>query len=91
MMKSRPGQECSSRSRAVRPESSGGIGRFGCACRRRAGVGVSASRLLAMPIENRMITDYRTARIAPNVVVGPRSVSVPARSDNPLTKDRCLQ
>ena len=43
-----------------------------------------------MPIENRMITDYRAARIAPNVVVGPRSVSVPARSDNPLTKDRCL-
>ena len=65
--------------------------RFGRACRRRAGVGVSASRLLAMPIENRMITDYR---IGPNCSERrgrARSVSVPARSDNPLTKDRCLQ
>ena len=75
MMKSRPGQEFSRRSRAVRPESSGGIGRLGCACRRRAGVGVSASRLLAMPIENRMITDYRTARLAPHRGWAPTGLS----------------
>ena len=86
MMKSRPGQEFSRRSRAVRPESSGGIGRLGGACRRRAGVGVSASRLLAMPIENRMITDYRTARPAPRSRLGSDR-----RPDHaiPTQTDRC--
>ena len=39
-----------------------------------------------MPIENRMITDYRTARIAPSVVVGPARYSVPLAPTIPLPR-----